>query len=205
MAKSIFFYAIQSLLISMIFFSCSQDDNKDLCPEEEFQSVINLYAPVTGGQGEINSGYFTKFNFSTGQITNSETEWDVGFRGTTIIVNGGESTGAVDEPLRNGDAAAYIESNIFWCVQNVDDSLFTQDSVSSFAIPIGSGNGWYNYTGAPNHLILPIPGRILIFKTHQSQYVKVEILSYYYNIPSDPDAMTDQSRYYSFNYSFLHN
>jgi len=205
MAKSIFFYAIQSLLISMIFFSCSQDDNKDLCPEEEFQSVINLYAPVTGGQGEINSGYFTKFNFSTGQITNSETEWDIGFRGTTIIVNGGESTGTVDEPLRNGDAAAYIESNIFWCVQNVDDSLFTQDSVSSFAIPIGSGNGWYNYTGAPNHLILPIPGRILIFKTHQSQYVKVEILSYYYNIPSDPDAMTDQSRYYSFNYSFLHN
>ena len=203
MTKSIFFYIIQSILIGMIFFSCSQDDSKDLCPEGEFQSIINLYAPVTGGQGEINSGYFTKFNFSTGQITNSETEWDVGFRGTTIIVNGGESTGAVDEPVRNGEAAAYIENNSFWCVQNIENDLFSQDSMSNLAIPTGSGNGWYNYTGAPNHLILPIPGRILIFKTHDSQYVKVEILSYYFDIPINPDSVLDQSRYYSFNYSYL--
>jgi hypothetical protein len=198
-----FFYATQSLIISMVFFSCSKDDSENLCPEGEFQTVINLHAPVTGGQGEPSSGDFTKFNFSSGQITESETQWDIGLRGTTIIVNGGETTGIIDEPERNGDAAAYIENNSFWCVQNIDNDLFLQDSMSNLAIPTGSGNGWYNYTGAPNHLILPIPGRILIFKTHDSQYVKVEILSYYFDIPINPDSVLDQSRYYSFNYSYL--
>ena len=203
MTRSIFFYATQSLIISMVFFSCSKDDSKDLCPVGEFQSVTNLHAPLTGGQGEPSSGDFTKFSFSTGQITDSETEWDIALRGTTIIVNGGETAGIIDEPERNGDAAAYIENNSFWCVQNIDNDLFLQDSMSNLAIPTGSGNGWYNYTGAPNHLILPIPGRILIFKTHDSQYVKVEILSYYFDIPINPDSVLDQSRYYSFNYSYL--
>ena len=203
MTRSIFFYATQSLIISMVFFSCSKDDSKDLCPVGEFQSVTNLHAPLTGGQGEPSSGDFTKFSFSTGEITESETEWDIALRGTTIIVNGGETTGIIDEPERNGDAAAYIENNSFWCVQNIDNDLFLQDSMSNLAIPTGSGNGWYNYTGAPNHLILPIPGRILIFKTHDSQYVKVEILSYYFDIPINPDSVLDQSRYYSFNYSYL--
>ena len=205
MTRSIFFYATQSLIISMVFFSCSKDDSEDLCPEGEFQTVINLHAPVTGGQGEPSSGNFTKFNFSSGQITESETQWDIALRGTTIIVNGGESTGIDDEPTRNGNAAAYIENNTFWCVQNVNLNLFNQDSVSSLSIPTGSENGWYSYTGSPNHLILPIPGRILIFRTHDSQYVKVEILSYYFDIPTNPDSMLDQSRYYSFNYSYLPN
>ena len=205
MTRSIFFYVTQSLIISMVFFSCSKDDSEDLCPEGEFQTVINLHAPVTGGQGEPSSGDFTKFNFSSGQITESETQWDIGLRGTTIIVNGGESTGIVDEPTRNGNAAAYIENNTFWCVQNVNLNLFNQDSVSSLSIPTGSENGWYSYTGSPNHLILPIPGRILIFRTHDSQYVKVEILSYYFDIPINPDSTLDQSRYYSFNYSYLPN
>lgn len=205
MTRSTFFYATQLLIISMVFFSCSKDDSEDLCPEGEFQTVINLHAPVTGGQGEPSSGDFTKFNFSSGQITESETQWDIALRGTTIIVNGGESTGIDDEPTRNGNAAAYIENNTFWCVQNVNLNLFNQDSISSLSIPTGSENGWYSYTGSPNHLILPIPGRILIFRTHDSQYVKVEILSYYFDIPTNPDSMLDQSRYYSFNYSYLPN
>lgn len=203
MTRSIFFYATQSLIISIVFFSCSKDDSEDLCPEGEYQSVINLHAPLIGGQGEPSSGDFTKFSFSTGQITESETEWDIALRGTTIIVNGGEATGIIDEPDRNGDAAAYIVNDTFWCVQNIDNDLFLQDSMLNLAIPTGSGNGWYNYTGAPNHLILPIPGRILIFKTHDSQYVKVEILSYYFDIPINPDSVMDQSRYYSLNYSYL--
>ena len=203
MTRSIFFYATQSLIISMVFFSCSKDDSEDLCPEGEYKSVINLHAPLIGGQGEPSSGDFTKFSFSTGQITESETEWDIALRGTTIIVNGGEATGIIDEPDRNGDAAAYIVNDTFWCVQNIDNDLFLQDSMLNLAIPTGSGNGWYNYTGAPNHLILPIPGRILIFKTHDSQYVKVEILSYYFDIPINPDSVMDQSRYYSLNYSYL--
>ena len=86
MTRSIFFYVTQSLIISMVFFSCSKDDSEDLCPEGEFQTVINLYAPVTGGQGEPSSGDFTKFNFSSGQITESETQWDIGLRLSLIHI-----------------------------------------------------------------------------------------------------------------------
>ena len=31
------------------------------------------------------------------------------FRGITIIVDGGSDTGTIDEPSRNGEAAAYIK------------------------------------------------------------------------------------------------
>ena len=63
----------------------------------------NLSAPQTGGQGQPIGGDFTKFSFSAGAITTSDTDWDIAFRGTTIAINGGAVTGTADEPTRNGD------------------------------------------------------------------------------------------------------
>ena len=37
------------------------------------------------------------------------------------------------------------------------------------------------------------------------KYAKVEILSYYQGAPDSPDAFTDQSRYYTFNYVYQPN
>ena len=89
----------------LIFSSCSKEDEIQLLDivSEKFE---NLYAPQNGGrnqrtgQMEPVSGEFTKFNFSTGQITTSDTDWDVAFRATTIIVNGGVSLETIDEPTR---------------------------------------------------------------------------------------------------------
>ena len=89
-------------------------------------------------------------------------------------------------------------------MQIVDTSLLTQDSESGYAIPTGSGNGWYNYDFT-THVISPIAGKILVFRTHDNRYAKVEILSYYLGAPENPDAFTDPSRYYTFNYVYQPN
>ncbi|MFV0541392.1 MAG: HmuY family protein [Aestuariibaculum sp.] len=162
-------------------------------------TVENLHAPQGGEQGNP-AGPFTKFNFSTGEETTSDTDWDIAFRGTIIIVNGGASTGLTDEPDRTGEGAVYIATGTLGSVTSVNTSLLVQDSANELAIATGSGNGWYNYTGAPNHLIIPIAGKVLVIKTHDGKYAKVEILSYYKDGNTDSD-----SRYYTFNYVYQPN
>ena len=183
--------------------SCgSNDDDSVNVIEVESNTVTNLHAPQQGGQGQPISGVFTKFDFATGQVTTSESEWDIAFRGTTIAVNGGTSTGTVDEPARNGQASAAIVTGTFASVtQAPSETEFSQDGTEGFAIPTGSDAGWYNYNFATN-LITPIPGKVLVFKTRNGNYAKVEILSYYEDAPAQPDPNVDAGRYYTFNYVY---
>jgi hypothetical protein len=186
------------------FTSCSNDDDVTQLLAVELETISNLHAPQTGGQGQPIGGEFTKFDFSTGTTTTSETDWDIAFRGSTILVNGGASQGTSDEPARTGNAAAYITSNTFAGVISVDESLFVQDSQSALAIPTGSDNSWYNYNSA-TFTISPLAGKILVFRTADDKYAKVEILSYYENAPATPDPFTDASRYFTFNYVYQPN
>lgn len=201
-------YLLFSFLL--IFSSCQKEDEVQLLNivSERFD---NLYAPQNGGvdqrTGQFSpiSGEFTKFNFSTGQVTNSDTDWDVAFRATDIIINGGTSLGTIDEPSRNGNAAVYIANGTMAAITAVDLQSLSQDADSGYAIPPGGGNGWYTYQGPPVNLISPTPGKILVFRTNDGKYAKMEILSYYKNAPDSPDAYTDESKYYTFNYVYQPN
>ena len=199
--KTIKFLTIALAITS--FIACDSDSD-DLLPVVSI-TVEDLHAPQEGGQGQPISGLFTKFDFDTGMETDNETDWDIAFRATDIIVNGGTSMGTTDEPTRSGDAGAYIATGTMADVTEVDVNLFTQDSESGYAIISGSGNGWYTYAGPPTYLITPTVGRILVFKTADGKYAKVEILSYYEGAPENPDAFVDQSRYYTFNYVYQPN
>ena len=199
--KTIKFLTIALAITS--FIACDSDSD-DLLPVVSI-TVEDLHAPQEGGQGQPISGLFTKFDFDTGMETDNETDWDIAFRATDIIVNGGTSMGTTDEPTRSGDAGAYIATGTMADVTEVDVNLFTLDSESGYAIISGSGNGWYTYAGPPTYLITPTPGRILVFKTADGKYAKVEILSYYEGAPENPDAFVDQSRYYTFNYVYQPN
>ena len=199
--KTIKFLTIALAMTS--FLACS-DDSDDLLPVVSI-TVEDLHAPQEGGMGQPISGPFTKFDFDTGMETDSETDWDIAFRATDIIVNGGSSMGTIDEPNRNGDGGAYIAMGTMADVTEVDVSMFAQDSENGYAIISGSGNGWYTYTGPPTFLVTPTAGRILVFKTADGKFAKVEILSYYQGAPDSPDAFTDQSRYYTFNYVYQPN
>ena len=198
--KKIKFFTISIILL--FTFSCEDDNNIGI--NTVSITIEDLYAPQEGGQGQSISGPFTKFNFEDGIQTESETNWDIGFRGTSIIVNGGASLGTDDEPERNGNAAAYIFDGTMDEMQIVDTSLLIQDSESGYAIPTGSGNGWYNYDFT-THVISPTAGKILVFRTHNNRYAIVEILSYYLGAPENPNGLTDPSRYYTFNYVYQPN
>ncbi|MGY0408422.1 MAG: HmuY family protein [Polaribacter sp.] len=198
--KTIKFLTLVTFFIG--FTSCSNND--DPTPVQvvvKDQTISNLYAPQIGGQGKPTSGEFTKFDFATGKTTTSTTDWDIAFRGTAIIVNGGVTSGTTDEPNRTGEVAAYIAKGTMVSVTNIDTSLFVQDTNSGYAIPTGSKNGWYSYNPT-THLIAPIPGRILVFKTRNGAYAKVEILSYYKNAPANPNPSIDKTPYYTFNYVY---
>lgn len=183
------------------------DDNDDTqaLANLVIDTVSDLHAPQMGGQGQPISGEFTKYDLDTGEITTSDTDWDIAFRATSIIINGGVSQGTTDEPARTGNAGAYIATGTMNDITSVDTSLFVQDAADALAIPAGSDNGWYNYSGAPLFLITPLPGKILVFRTTEGRYAKVEILSYYQGAPANPDAFVDESRYFTFNYVYQPN
>jgi len=192
------------LAIFVGFSSCSNDDDDDpVILQVESESVSNLFAPVIGGRDEMGneipeSGEFTKFNFSTGTITTSETDWDIAFRSTSIIINGGVSFGATDEPDRTGNAAAYFETQTLAGVGIVDTSSFEQDSVNGYVL-----TNWYEYNPV-SHIISPTAGKILVIRTHDGKYAKLEILSYYKDAPAEITQETE-SRYYTFNYVYQPN
>ena len=52
------------------------------------------------------------------------------------------------------------------------------------------------------NIVSPIPGKVLVFRTRDGKYAKVEVLSYYENAPANPDPQSDASRYYTFNYVY---
>ena len=184
-------------LIAFLFVACSND--------EETLPVIaakysNLHAPQSGGQGQPISGPFTKFSFESGEVTEGN-DWDIAFRGTTILVNGGTEVGLGDEPARTGQASAASVDGVFSSVISADGLSFSQDSVSGTAIATGSGNGWYLYN--PQIMVIsPIPGKVFVFETNNGHYAKVEFLSYYKDSPANPNAFQDESRYYTFNYIY---
>ena len=191
-------FLILAVLIG--FTSCSEDNEIPLVPVES-KLVSNVFAPQTGGRGEPIGGPFTKFSFALGTVTDSETEWDIAFRGSTIAVNGGVVTGTADEPVRNGNAAIALVNGTFDEVTTADSLSFEQDAQGAFAVPTGSDNGWYNYNPQTN-LLLPIPGVVLVVRTHDDKYAKVEILSYYEDAPANPDGFADASRFYTFQYVY---
>jgi hypothetical protein len=203
MYKSFFLKSVLVLSVVSLLTSCSDDDNNATNVSLETKTFSNLYAPQTGGQGQPVGGAFTKFSFSQ-NTTVTDDSWDIAFRGTTIIVNGGSAIGITDEPTRTGNGAVSIVTNTLDAVTTIPDvSSFVQDATNTYAIPTGSGNGWYNYNSTTN-LITSIAGKVFVVKTHDGKYAKMEIISYYKDAPATPDA-TALSRYYTFRYVYQPN
>ncbi len=143
---------------------------------------------------------YTFFSFKTGALVanadSASAKWDIGFNGTTIIVNSSTSG--------PGAAGAIVQTGIFDEITTAPDAGYLLDNKNSatakYAILTGSGNGWYNYSPATN-IVSPIAGRVLIVRTADSKYAKMEILSYYQDAPVAPTSTT-KDRYYTFRYIY---
>ncbi|MEM7161416.1 MAG: HmuY family protein [Bacteroidota bacterium] len=161
--------------------------------------MMNLSATETL-QFDINadSTTYALYNLRTGKlIDNSDsasTNWDIGFNSTTIIFNSGSSG--------PGTAEAQIVETAYDQLMTAPGSGYNSDAPSNLAIPTGSGNGWYIYTGPPAFQIRPIEDRTIVVKTNSGTYAKVKILSYYEGNPALPNFSppAEASRYYSFKF-----
>ncbi|HEX5154760.1 MAG TPA: HmuY family protein [Parafilimonas sp.] len=180
-------------LLGMYSTSCKKDDNTK--PETPLQTtpVKNIEADPA-----LNNNHFVFYSLETNQqidyTDSATTKWDVGFRSTTIIVNGGNSG--------PGNGGAFVQTGATFpdYTTVAADSAFKTDAAPAYAIPTGSGNGWYNYNFETN-IISPIPGRLLVIRTANGKYAKVEILSYYKDAPASPTS-DDAPRYYSFQFIY---
>ncbi len=201
---------ILTIFISIFtLISCGGDDNtKDIEKGTPVsfgveENVANLYAPSSGKgyKPSDQKGKFVKFNFTTGKTTESDTEWDIAFRYATILVNGGAKVGYDSEPERTGNVSVYITKNSFEDVTKVEEDKFQKDAKNKLAISddvLGKKGIWsYNMK---KHYVLPIPGRILIFKTSKGKYVKMEVKSFYKDAVY-PKPADENYGYYTFRYS----
>ena len=193
------------LLSFLLFTSCEKNSTEEILWWHD-ADVVELDA----SDFELNiadtsaTGNFVKFSFSQGNTVTHE-NWDVAFRGTTLIINGGEKAN-VDQPDRTGNAAVYIEIGSMSEIVSVDTSRLLQDNSSGSAIlnnvmidDLGvSGQGWASYSFS-THLFSPRAGRILVFRTHDNKYAKMEII-YFYDTPNPITSDGDIGGFYTFNY-----
>ena len=190
------------IMVSFIAVSCSE--NSDTLPDEVVaKQVVNLHAKETTDRSvdpAVASGEFVKFSFSKGAVTTDD-NWDIAFRGTTILVNGGVATGITNEPERKKDAALVLVESVFSDVKTAPlDNAFKQDVIDALALPKTT---WYSYDRT-NHRIDPVAGKIIVVKTNDGHYAKMEIISYYKDMDSSnsADPVNSGAQYYTFNYVY---
>lgn len=176
------------LACSLVFlFSCKKDDNKDTQPAlgATSKTVVNLDADAA------NKNSFTLYNLAESKVVpNSDsatTKWDIGFKATTIIINGGSSG--------PGGTVAQVISGAYNQLSQAPEAGYTTDATAKKAI-----TGWYSYN-MNTHVISPVAGSIIVVKTTGGKYVKMEITSYYKDAPASPDQ-TSLSRHYNFRYVY---
>ena len=179
------------LCIALLTFSCKDENDPKPVNTSKAITVRNLAAnPEVGG-----TGHYTFFSLKNNAIVplvdSATTKWDIAFNATTIITNSG--TGGP------GTVGVQIHTGLFENLTDAPETGYLQDGASK-AILTGSGNGWYNYNST-THVISAIPGRIIVVKTNDNTYAKIEIISYYQNAPAAP-VNTDISRYYTFRYIY---
>ncbi len=124
-------------------------------------------------------------NFTEGETVNiadavSSLAWDLGFKRTEVIANGG-----ISGPGKTGALALKDISFEDVLEAPQEDYVLDTDQITTFA----RGDGWYTYTGPPNHWVLPNP-KVYVLRLaidpkaqHASpyNYAKVRFIGYYEN------------------------
>jgi hypothetical protein len=193
------------LAMALTFTSC--DETSTGIEDEPLEVQMAEDIPANADAGREAAPDFTFYSLAEGEIVAEEdsasTQWDLAFSGTTILTNSGNSG--------PGQGGAVILDVPFEQVETAPSEGYAVDTDQSKAIPTGSGNGWYNYTGnnngqPPQFAVLPIEDRTLIIRTAEGNYAMVEILSYY---EGNPDTSTEEfqnsetrsdGRHYTFRY-----
>lgn len=199
---------IAATVVSLVLMqSCEKDNNTAPVSTLTEKVVSNLAADTIVGtvNGQpVGVGKYTFFSFETNSIVPSAdsatTKWDLGFRGTSIITNGGNSG--------PGQGGAFVFVGTVTDIKKLpaDSTFKTDNAPASYAIPSGSNRGWYVYNAIAN-LITPIPGRVLVIRTAKGKFALVEIQNYYKGgvtpaVSASDDEKTRNQRYFTFRYLY---
>lgn len=141
------------------------------------------------------TGHYTFFRLKDSTIVpladSNSTKWDLAFNSTSILTNGG-----ANGPGEGG--SILLTGMEFDTLGSAPESGYTAGAVAK---------DWYTYTGStgtPPHTILMKPGVVLVIKTAEGKYAKLQIQSYYKGAPANLTG-AEPSRYYTFRYFYQPN
>ncbi|MCW3467329.1 HmuY family protein [Chitinophaga nivalis] len=123
-------------------------------------------------------------NFKTGQLTTQPegTNWDLGFYSAQLKINGGPMT----NPVRDGRARAAILPVAYKDLKELPDLNGLKQDIAGEDFALGyrsGGKSWYYMTD--EMVYIPYPGKCIFLQTADGEgFVKMEILSYYRDMPS---------------------
>lgn len=186
--------------VAFAFTACKENKESEVdpsTPSKTSEVVAKNIVAIPDSLGGHYSFFSLKENKSISYKDSASDKWDVAFNKTIIIVNGGNSG--------PGLGGALIHTGVFDDLATAPADGYKSDNTSSKAIATGSGSGWYNYSGAPNHVITPIPGKVLVIRTAEGKYAKVEIISYYKDAPLVLASQDPSSGWYTFRYVYQDN
>ena len=117
------------------------------------------------------------FSFTTGDTVEvadplNSMDWDLGFQRTKVILNGG-----ISGPGKG--SAVMLKDVEFEGVKEAPAAGYAADSEQNLAIVAESEQGWYIYTGPPNHWILPLEQRVFVVQAADGTFAKVRFIGYY--------------------------
>ncbi|RFS20693.1 hypothetical protein DVR12_19230 [Chitinophaga silvatica] len=177
------------VLFVLLLSACSKKDDENTTPKS---TLVTVTAKNIDGDA-ADKGHFTLFSLADNKvIPNSDsatTKWDIGFRSTNIIINGG-----VSGP---GAATAQVVSGIFNDLLVAPESGYVVDGTTLAIVD------WYTYNRT-THIISPVPGKYIVMRTATGKYAKVEVFSYYKDAPTTPDG-NSVARNYNFRYQLQAN
>ena len=216
-------FLLAALVGTLTLSACDSADPEPVAIEATLVTDINAdNAPRDPMTGQVmGTGRYALYDLNAGELVlgvededrsdSLSTAWDIGFNGTTVIVNGGTSG--------PGQAEAQIVAVPFDELTEAPADGYRTDGEGECpavqagpttipgtprAVCTGSGNGWYTYvpfqTGGG--YITPTAGRTLVVLNADGQtYSKVQFVSYYQGNPDPADiTVASPERYYTFRF-----
>jgi hypothetical protein len=190
-------YISAAFILACCLFSACKQPTDGSTPTAEFST-----SGTTVTVKNLNADSEDRFTLLSLQnqtiVPNSDSataKWDIGFRKTTIIVNGGK--------IRTGQGGMQrLTDQTYDALKEAPASGYrTDDAEDNLALTAKSGEGWYLYTVTT---IVPIKDVVLVVRTADgAKYAKLEMQSYYKD--GVAPSITGQTRYYGFRYQLQTN
>jgi hypothetical protein len=187
-----------SVVVTSVLLAAAGCKENSVTEPPPVQSHLDVHTVRDLAADTANAGVYTFFSLRDSVVLmgadTATGKWDIAFAATRIRTNSGASG-----PGQGG--AIVLTNTDFDTLAQVPTSGYATDTtLTQTAIQNGSDRSWYHYDFTTN-IISPIAGRVLVIRTADGRYAKVQILNYYLGAPAAPGA-SGRSRFFTFRYVF---